>query len=84
MVLATDDVPGVMRIFAKALRRLTSIHELLHRLTRAVNRDYHVRRYGERSIEMATVVARPRVPVPLRVLHEAANLPGVSAVQARR
>lgn len=83
VMLSSEDIPGLKRIFAAALRKGASIHYLLDHLSRAVNGDYVARGYDKRSIELATVVMRLGGPALLKVLHKAGDLPGVSLVQSR-
>ena len=83
VMLSTKDVPGLRRVFARAMQRGASIHVLLDNHTRAVSGDNKARGYENRSIQLATVVMRLGGPALLKVLYTAGSLPGVSMVQSR-
>ncbi|CAM9174716.1 unnamed protein product, partial [Sphacelaria rigidula] len=81
MMVGSEDIGGIKRIFGQALREGKSVHAILATLESAVNRQYSARNYDRKDLHLATVVMRIGGPSLLDTLHQAAGMPSVSWTQ---
>lgn len=82
MMVGTEDIPGIKRVFGQALRKGRSVHALLALLASTVDGHYRARTaYDEKDLYLPTVVMKIGGPSLMHVLHQAADMPGVSWTQ---
>ncbi|CAM9391248.1 unnamed protein product, partial [Hapterophycus canaliculatus] len=78
LLIAQENIPGVRRVLAQALKRGSSSHAILGKIGDALKGTYHGRGWKEEEKNVALLVLRLGGPSLLHVLQKTTGLPGLS------
>ena len=78
LLISRENIPGVRRVLANALKRRMSGPAILDKLRDALDGIYHARGWTEEENDLALLVLRLGGPSLLNVLHTNAGLPGLT------
>lgn len=78
LLLSQENIPGVRRVLAQALKHGDSSQAIVTKLERAMSGIYHARGWTEDEKDTALLVLRIGGPALLAVMQKTTGLPGVS------